>query len=80
MKTTIIALISCLTLSGCYGKMVYDQMQNMDDMQASKLAYKKCLADNNGDKNQCKAEKSAFDADVEAFKGRNYTVNTNSGN
>lgn len=79
MKTVILSLFLCLTLSGCYGRMVYDQMQNMDDMQTSKTAYKKCLADNAGDASQCKAEKAAFDADVEAFKGHNYTLNTTGG-
>lgn len=54
--------------------MAFDRMVNMDDMQASKTLYKKCLSDHNGNTKACAAEKASFDADVEAFKGQDYKL------
>lgn len=81
MKNHISIIALCLTLTGCGGKMAYDRMVNMDDMEASKAAYKQCMVNNNGSKSACAGEKAAYDADLQAYaassKSTQPTVNLN---
>jgi hypothetical protein len=82
IKIGLIGTVATLALTGCGIAAKVDARNNM---QASLVAYKACLAQNPQNLKACEASRLAYNADMSAFRatsagiqpGRNDTINVN---
>ncbi len=65
MKKACFLLALAASLSGCA---LAAKMDARNDMEASKAAYKTCLADNPKTVSACQAEQLSYEADLKAYE------------
>ncbi|MGH7029624.1 MAG: hypothetical protein ACREE9_05850 [Stellaceae bacterium] len=65
MKQVCFLFALAISLSACA---LQAKMNALDDMKASKAAYKTCLAENPKDVSACQAEQLSYQADLKAYE------------
>jgi hypothetical protein len=83
MRRLIAGAASAALLSGCGG--IAAKVNARNEMEASKGAYKACLAQHSQDVASCEAARLTFEADMKAYRatsagilpGTNSTINVN---
>jgi hypothetical protein len=65
MKQLCVLAAMAVSLTACG---VAVRMEARNDMEASKAAYKSCLAENPGKVSACEASRLSYEADLKAFQ------------
>lgn len=65
MKQACFLVALAISLSACA---LQAKMNALDDMKASKAAYKRCLEDNPRNVSACQAEQLSYEADLKAYE------------